>query len=342
MNIRKFALAIVITMSGLSANGQDAHFSQYYASGLYLNPAIVGMEPGLMFGSNYRTQWRSIVMPYVTSQVSLIVPFFSQKNKEDVHIGGAGISLYNDRAGDGNFKTLGLNINGAYNLHISANHTLTFGVQGGFIQKSIDFTNLQWGEQFNPYIGFDATVNPSETTINSKKLYPDISTGLMYYFRASQAERTVSVYVGGSAFHINRPNESLVNNAVSKLPILYKGHLGFEIPVGEKLSFSPNGLMMMQNNVMYLNTGLYCTYTMNDGGKVLLPSDVILGAWYRLKDSFIFSIGTVNNNYLIGFSYDFNSSSLRYNTRGRGAYEISLSIRKPREKTIMRFHTPRI
>lgn len=277
-----------------------------------------------------------------------------KKNRSDVHVGGLGLSVYNDKAGEGNFKTLGVNLSAAYNLHLSSTHTVTFGVQGGFIQKSIDFTNLEWGEQFNPYIGFDNTVSPTETTIGLRKLYADVGAGFMYYFNPSSDGDGFSAFLGGAGYHLNRANESLVDATVSRLPTLFKAHGGLEIPVSEKISLSPNVLGMMQNNVSHVNAGLYLNYKLRDnkqsyvnkkankGENLIMPTDIVFGSWYRLKDSFIFSMGFGNKNYLVGFSYDFNSSSLRYSTHGKGAYEISLSIRKIKERTIKRFHTPRI
>lgn len=337
-------ILVIFACCTQETSAQDAHFSQYYASSLYLNPAMAGATPHLTFSSNYRTQWRSIIMPYVTSQFSAIQPIYKKDEVDDNHIGGIGISFYNDRAGDGNFKTIGVNINAAYNLHLSRMQDLIFGVQGGFIQKNVDFTNLEWGEQFNPYVGFDATIDPGEPGLTNRVLYPDVSAGFLYYYNSGRnyTEKGLSAYLGFSAYHINRPNESMVRDFVNTLPILFKGHAGFEMRLGEKVNISPNALFMMQNERMQINGGLYLTYLFHEQQKFLAPSDVIFGTWYRLDDSFIFSMGLGNNHYTIGFSYDFNSSSLRYHTQGRGAYEISLTLMKIREKTIRRFHTPRI
>jgi len=342
----KFCITVLLGLLPSLLNAQDAHFSQYYSSGLYLNPSLAGVEPGLMVGMNYRNQWRSIVVPYVTSQLSVIAPIYVGKGKKANHLGGVGLSFYNDKSGDGNFRTTGVNVNAAYNLNLSSKHTITFGVQGGFIQKSINFSDLQWGEQYNPYNGFDSSIPSSETTINRTRIYPDIGAGMIYSFgntKKKKKKKTVNGYVGLAAYHINSANESLVKTIVSKLPILYKGHAGLVIPINHKLSFSPNVLYMTQNNVNQLNTGLYLNYEINKGGDLIAPSMIILGGWYRLKDSFIASVGFGNNNYLFGFSYDVNNSSLRYSTQGRGAFEFSLSIRKFKVRDSMkRFHTPRI
>ena len=118
--------------------------------------AWVNAENEVTFKSNYRTQWRQITIPYTTSQVSIIYPLFTHSGKgfSDVHKGGFGVSFYNDKAGDGNLKTLGVSLSGAYTMHLGSefgHNILIFGLQGGFYQKQLDFTNLEWGNQYNPY-----------------------------------------------------------------------------------------------------------------------------------------------------------------------------------------------
>ncbi len=339
-----FAGLILLLPLGLRA--QDAFFSQYYSSGLYLNPALAGTETDLTFSSNYRSQWRSIVVPYVTSQISIINPMYS-KGVSERHWGGLGLSVYNDRAGDGNFKTLGLNATFAYNIPFSPNErgsNLIMGVQGGFIQKNIDYTNLQWGEQYNPFVGFDVSVTPSENQLGNRAFYPDISAGFLYTYNhmESYSDRKVSLWLGGSAYHINRPNESFVSDVTAELPILFKGHAGATFALSDKFLFSPNGLVMIQNDVRHYNAGAYLTYRVFDSYKpAFQEAGVLVGAWYRLEDSFIFTVGMTAKNYTIGFSYDWNRSNLRSFTQGRGAYEISLTIRKPKTIKRVKIETPR-
>jgi type IX secretion system PorP/SprF family membrane protein len=143
---------------------------------------------------------------------------------------------------------------------------------------------------------------------------------------------------------MNQPNESLIKSIPSKLPILFKGHGGLVIPLSTRLNLSPNILIMMQNNVVQYNGGMYLNYELvSDPADYIIPSMLTLGTWYRAGDSFIMSLGFGSKNYLFGFSYDFNNSSLRYSTQGRGAFEFSLSIRQIKHKdAIRRFHTPRI
>lgn len=340
--IRFFLLIFLLSLFVKTSSAQDAVFSQYYSSSLYLNPAMAGVEPYLTFASNHRTQWGSITTPYVTSQASLIVPIYA-KGVDATHRGGIGFSCYNDRAGALNFNTTGANVNAAYNLHLSSLQMLSFGVQAGFIQKSIN-GNQQWGQQYDPILGYNATGVYDESQLATKVTMPDISSGVMYYFNSSKnyTEKGFSGYAGLSMYHMNMPNESMVYGLVSKLPALYKFNAGLEIRASDKVNIAPSVLFVRQNNTNQINSGVYLTYNLGMMQKELSPSYLILGTWYRLQDSFIFSGGFGNDYYTIGLSYDLNNSTLRYTTQGKGAYEISLTVHRVKSHKAKRYYTPRI
>lgn len=345
---RKIATGILLWVICVGAKAQDAQFSQYYSSALYLNPALAGAEPDITFSSNYRQQWRSVpqVQSFTTNQVSLIVPYYVPKVK-DSHKGGVGFSFYNDRAGDGNLKTLGVNLTCAYNIALSHNglHYLSFGLQGGFMQKSIDYTNVRWGSQYNASIGFDPNALVDEPNFVTTRLYPDVNSGLIYYYNAAKNYHytDLSAYAGVAAYHMNQPNESFVKGMSSRLPMLLKAHAGFEYNASNKINVSPNAIFFYQNARYQINTGFYLSYILlqtNNG--VVNNTSLILGAWYRFQDSFIFSAGINGSFYTLACSFDLNTSDLRGYSKGRGAYEVSLILRRNTKNRIKRFSTPRI
>jgi type IX secretion system PorP/SprF family membrane protein len=332
-------------LSYISIYAQDPQFSQFYVSSLYLNPSLAGLESVQTFNSNYRMQWRSIANPYVTNQLSFIHPL---KTKEMFHNhkGGIGVSLFNDRAGGGSLKTNGFHLSAAYNLELakSSYHFLAFGLQFGLIQKTVDFSNLQWGSQFNPYIGFDANLTPEESDIQSGRIYPDINTGLLWYYNGERdyEEAKFSSYVGFSCYHLNQPNESFVRERSFKLPMLLRAHAGFEYEITEKIYISPNLLYAYQSKSSQVNLGLYSTFKVNGATDGLYKNlRLIFGTWYRLNDSFIISTGLGSDAIQFAFSFDLNTSSLRYATGGRGAYELSLVIRRSKMEKLKRYSTPR-
>lgn len=344
-NLRIFALLSGLLVLSFISKAQDPVFSQFYASGLYLNPAMAGVEPNWALSMNYRNQWSVVATdPYVTSQASFIIPFY-KKNESQRHWGGTGISVFNDHAGAGFLSTTGANASIAYNVPVSKIHSVLLSVQLGIINKSVnnDFT---WGSNYDPNAPGGLNTGTGGTSVNliSNKIFPDAGAGIMYYFNAGRnyAEKGFSAYMGFAANHLNEPDESIMQGEKSKLPILAKAHAGFEVSISPRINFSPNAIYALQDKDDQLNAGAYFTYQFSFKESVLVPNAFILGGWYRLEDAVIASIGFSNSYYTLGFSYDSNEENLGNITNGRGAYEISLKITKPRPGRTVRFYTPRI
>jgi type IX secretion system PorP/SprF family membrane protein len=327
--------------------GQDAVFSQYYASSLYLNPAFAATEHTVTAGFNSRVQWKSITTPYNTNQASLIMPIYKSSEKFQ-NIGGIGLSVYNNKAGQAGVNTTGANLNAAYVIPINEKNQVIAGIQVGFIQKTIDFSKGQWGSQYDPINGFNSSIPSGEYNFVSSVIYPDIGAGFLYYNKPKRdiSEKGKSFYMGFSTYHLNRPNESVIKSQPSPLPILYKATLGGEFSINSAWNISPNILIARQSTSLQINIGTYVTYSLGgNSDESKLPTMLIAGAWYRVNDSGIGSIGIGNKYYMIGFSYDMNSSTLRLNTdaKSAGAYEISLKISTPKVvKTQRVYQTPRI
>ena len=340
------SLCFLFVLNMQESKGQDAVFSQYYSSYLYLNPAFAATEPTVTAGFNSRVQWKSVTTPYTTNQASLIIPIYKSTEKFQ-NIGGIGLSVYNNNAGKVGLKTVGANLNAAYVIPINQNNQILTGVQVGFIQKTIDFSQGQWGSQYDPLIGFNSNLASGAYNFVSTVIYPDVGAGFLYYNKPRReiTEKGKSFYCGFSAYHLNRPNESVIKSQASPLPILYKATFGGEFSINSTWNISPNILIAKQNGALQINVGTYVTYSLGGTSESMLPTKLIAGAWYRVNDSGIGSIGIGNRYYMIGFSYDMNSSTLRLNSdaKGAGAYEVSLKITSPKiVKTQRVYQTPRI
>lgn len=326
---------------------QDAIFSQYYASSLYLNPALAAAEQNITAGFNSRVQWKSVVTPYTTNQATAIIPIYSKTEKFQ-NMGGIGLSVYNHKAGQVGLNATGFNLNLGYVIKLADEHHILTGLQLGYIQKRIDFSSAQWGSQFDPVNGWDSSIPSGEVNVLSSSSYFDIGSGLMYYFKPGRSirEKGMSFYMGYSAYHMNRPNESVIASIDSRLPMLHKAVAGFEFTLNDHWNISPNVLYARQNVSSQLNVGCYATYIIGQEHDLkewtLAPNKLMAGGWYRLGDAIIASIAFGNEFYTIAFSYDVNSSSLRQSSRGRGAYEISIKLSAPKlQKTIKVYGSPR-
>lgn len=339
---KKYLYSIVFLLSVLKGYTQDAVFSQYYASSLYLNPALVGVEPTPTLNVNSRQQWKGVGKAFSTSQLSLIVPL-KDGGVLNENIGGVGLTVLTDNMGDGNLKTTGIFASGAYVLRLTHQNHLLFGVQGGIMSRTLDLQNFQWNSQFNDQIGWDNSIDPGNQNLNDNINLVDISAGIFYYntLKDEIYQDGRGLYLGFSAYHLNQPENSLIEGNNSSLPMLLKAHGGVGIPLKKKIVISPNFLVASQNNLLQINLGTYLDYELSKPVTGLVPTNAYLGVWYRYQDSFIASLGLGNNSYTLGFSYDMNVSALSNSLQGNSAYEISLKLRKPPKKAIV-YHQPRV
>lgn len=338
--------ALLWFLTCLGTQAQDPHFSLYYSNPLYLNPAMTGLESDVYFGLNYRSQWKSLDLPFEIAQLSMVHPIL-ERGSQFKHRGGVGMSIYHEMAGESNnFQTTSYTVSGAYNLFLKedGSQMISVGLQGGFISKRVNFNNLYWGSQYDPYIGFDASITPSLDLGTERTTFPVIHAGAVWYF--DQGKRRlrsgVSGFVGFAASNLNKPDESLLDDSDSDspLPTLYKVHGGLNFKMSSQLTFSPNVLYMTQHESQQLNTGVYLTYELVGPRARSNKVKMQLGTWYRFDDAFIISLGLKNRNMSFGFSYDFNNSSLRQFTGGKGAVEAYISYRIIKGKGLRRFSTP--
>lgn len=325
---------------------QDPHFSQYYSNPLYLNPGMTGLEPDVYFGLNYRSQWESLDLPFEIAQFTMVHPIL-EKGSQFKHRGGVGMSVYHETAGQANsFQTTSFTASGAYNLFLKedGSQMISVGIQGGFISKRINFNDLRWGSQYDPFIGFNSSITPSLDLGSERTTFPVIHAGAVWYFDKTKRRMRsgISGFVGVAASNLNQPDESLLEESgtESPLPTLYKAHGGLNFRMSAQLTLSPNVLYMKQQNSQQINTGLYLTYQLVGPRSRNNKLKVQLGTWYRFDDAFIVSLGLKTRNLGLGFSYDFNNSSLRQFSGGNGAVEASISYRIIKGKGLRRFSTP--
>jgi len=291
----------------------DPHFSQYYAYPLWLNPALTGVIDGdLRLSVNARDQWATISNGYKTAGLSL-----DFRPTDKVGIGfniinqAAGTAGYNYFAGYGSF---------GYGIAVSADglQKLHFGVQAGFINRGFDPSSLQFDNQYSNATGFDPTLPSFENFTNTNATVFDASAGFFYY--DGNPAKNANLFAGVSLAHLTNTNDPFAYDGInSRLPMRFTAHAGVRIHLSSSVDITPHAVYISQQNNQIEALGLYSELKMpaNNG--------LILGAMYRVNDASVADVGYHINNMVIGFSYDFNNSSLHPATSGQGGFELSIS-----------------
>jgi len=326
----KFFILVCVFLAPIKGRSQDIHFSQFYHSSLFTNPANTGVFDGrYRISTNYRNQWQSINKPYKTVFTSFDMKFPSKKL-------GLGMSFFNDKAGKSKMGITQGNLLVSYNLRINGRNHFITGIQYGFGQKSISFENLKWDSQFN-----GNTYNPDtpsgENQASDSYTYMDVSAGVLWNYIASPSRPKFKASAGLAIFHANQPNQSFIGNDKLYLKIVSHINNQFKIPDRE-IYFLPQLLYAIQGPQSEINIGTLVKFVLLTEGNDLIRinrverknsySYALVGAQLRYKDALIVMAAfEFKKGLLLSFSYDVNISKLNVASRYKGGMELALSYR---------------
>ncbi|WP_185154315.1 type IX secretion system membrane protein PorP/SprF [Fulvivirga sp. M361] len=132
--MKKVILVIVLTSYAWFTNAQqDPLLSQYQFNQLPINPAYTGVNDMTSFDLHYRSQWGGVAGAPTTITFSGNSSLFENKV-------GLGLSLVHDETGV--TKNTNFNLAYAYELDLSNDMTLSFGLQTGILSLRYNFGEL--------------------------------------------------------------------------------------------------------------------------------------------------------------------------------------------------------
>src|SRR6185436_2165280 len=230
----KINLALILFLSAISSlklRAQDPHFSQYFNTPLYINPANAGNGIEYMRATViYRNQWASVASPFVTEGFMV-----------DKTVNRLGFGLYAVKNSAGKASLKQLNISGvlSYNQPFLENNQISGALQIGMLHKSFDPSEMTFDSQFNEDVGFDPAVNSGEVFTYTSITRPDIGIGLMWQHGFGNKKINFKPFAGISFSHINKPSETfIVSN--NKLPIKSALNFGAGILLKDNFELRPS------------------------------------------------------------------------------------------------------
>ncbi|WP_461452538.1 PorP/SprF family type IX secretion system membrane protein [Mucilaginibacter sp.] len=255
-----FTVMILAVLNGFS---QDHLYSQFFNAPVYLNPALNGQFEG-DFRANfiYRTQYTTSGSPstYFTASMDYNIPQF-----------GGGIGIIFNRSSEGNDFLNTNNIAGIYSYSVgNDDYILSFGLQAGISNQSIDYSKLVFDDQINPTIGIiPGTSSSADALAFNNKYYFDTGAGI---------NLVVGNFMAGAAFqHLNGPNDSFTGTPV-KLPLRSTAYVTYRLDLNSSDNMDEDDKSYVIPSVVFYKQAQSQS---TSAGVEYKHRSVSAGLWYR-------------------------------------------------------------
>jgi type IX secretion system PorP/SprF family membrane protein len=288
--MRLFFIAGLLSCAlGTSAQQRPIQ-SLYMFDPLLINPAYAGDHVQLSATAIYRNQWVNF-------------PGAPRTFTGTVHSGfrkvrfGLGLIFGNDQIGVHSDNSLYFAYSYRLPLNRNTGASLSMGLQGGFNNLKSDYGKL------NPK---DQDIYGSLTKFN-----PNFGAGLYY--------RDQKMYIGISIPYIlnNKFIDMSNTNGIARQYRYYYVTAGTSKKISNNIKFQPSVLLRIQEKAPL-------SFDLN--GMWVLYNVVGVGVSYRLRDAVVglFEL-QLNNNFHVGYAYDFTTSAIRQYSNG--SHEIMINYR---------------
>lgn len=322
--MRKIIIPVIaLLMSGPGLLAQDPHFSQFFMAPLLVNPATTGTGYGdWRVMSNYRRQWGNAGTPFNTFTLSGDMKVMGKEDGQNTL--GLGLTFMQDQSMQGAFKSIYASGTMAYHVQLNENNRIGMGIDGSYGNRTLDYSKLNFGEQFTGH-GFDVSLPSGETALSNMKPFFSVGAGLLYSFQSEY----LNVDIGAAGYHFNKPRQTFVNDPQQFVPVRYVGHMNMEYVISSQLLLNINAVYQQQSIQNYFAGGgaLGLDISRGEGKQIIFA-----GAWYRQRDAFYPYISMMYDNVQVGVSYDITTSKQAQGAISPQTFEMSVVIRNIQTK----------
>ena len=310
--MKKIYNLIIVLVFSQSVFAQDMHFSQWEASGFYLNPASVGLNENhaMSLGAFYRSQWAAIPSAFRSFGTN-----FTQNKKAF----SWSLGVAQQDAGAASYKTSMAQLALAYRKQLSNQQILAVGISGGMAQQGFNPSNLQFDKQYSSTSGFDNSANSGENFEQTTITMPDLNAGISWSLPINSSKAS-NLTLGLAASHINQAKAGFFEAETVQLSIKKIAYAKLNLPLNNSLQVSPSIFFAQQSPAQEIVFGADVSKKLSSG------YTVHGGVANRMKDAWILKAAVEFNKWIVGLSYDINYSNLRPASAGNGAVELSAKV----------------
>lgn len=302
--MKKYYVALIVLLMfsvQFMQSQQDAQYTQYMYNTLSVNPAYAGNRGVLSIAGLYRSQWVGLDGAPETGTFNIHSPI-GPKGKV-----GLGLSIINDRIGEGVNEETYFDVAFSYTVQTSETGKLSFGLKAGGHLLNVDFTRLS---QFTTELGQENNID--------NKFSPNIGAGVYYH--------TNKFYLGLSApnfLQTDHFDESPTFNSegrnvsyIASERINYYLIAGYVFDLNDNLKFKP-ALLTKAVSGAPLQVDVSANFLIND--------KFTLGAAYRWDAAVSALVGfQISDQLMLGLAYDRETTELGRTEFNDGSFEVFL------------------
>ena len=293
---------------GFLIGQQQGQFTQFMYSKLLLNPAYAGAKETMCFTGVYRNQWIGLEGAPKTQRLSMNSPIKGERI-------GLGLEIYHHSIGISQEWTL----TGSYAYRIKmAKGDLSVGLSSAIRYLGVDYSD--------PRLRATQGITPDNSIPvgNQQKTVPNFGAGIYY--------QSPKFYLGLSSPRLLRTNLDFQDESDGLNEEVQHFYLmtGYRIELSRMFALHPQVLFKYVIDVP-LDIDMNLSF--------IIADQFDLGLTYRLEESidFLFAV-KANQNWIIGFSYDFGLNELQEYHSGSLEGVLRYSIgKKVREVVNPRF-----
>ena len=287
--IRKitYLFLLFLVFVNYSQAQQLPHYSLYMFNDIAINPAVCGTKSSDMVFLSHRSQWSG----FDGAPKTQLLSYNRNQNKNM----GLGAVLFNDVTGP--VSMTGAQISYGYNVKMSYEYTLSFGLSANIFQYVFDGTKTQL---------HDDIYDPAAPGILEKTLVADATFGTYFY--------NDKLYIGLSVPNLIQSKINITTD--NRLSRHYFIHSGYKFTLNNKFDFEPSLMFKATSSTpLQFDLNLRTIYDNKYWG----------GLSYRHKDAFVVMLGMDYKNYAFGYSFDFILSDI--NSHASGSHGITLGYK---------------
>lgn len=285
-----FVSLMVFLVSFTMVGQKEPQYTQYMYNIGSFNPAYVGTVETPEIAGLYRAQWIDVPGAPRTFRFGINIPMANEKT-------GLGFNVVSDQLGP--FTQTYVDVSYSYQVNVSDNTKLSFGLDAGGSFLDVDFTKGDFEIENEPLL--------NEQTIN--KFYPTIGAGTFLYSDDWYIGLSIPNFLTNGIY-----NDEVAVLVEDKVQFNFIG--GYVFDLSETLKFKP-AFMLNYLQGSPVNMNLSTNFLINDV--------FTAGASYRLDNAISGLAGfQVSSGMFIGYSYDYNTNA--FGEFNNGSHEVILKF----------------